>query len=165
MCRWESRMTELGDGEEEGEVRQQKNERKRAHWSRRDWKENAQTRTEGGRKEGARGWWGGKVRTRGSYWLSPLHLPYWKKKAPDKIKCHHLGRDWRVPWLISARGPLRLSSAITSTIHQNSPLPRERFIWSKHMQKKWWWTGTCEHQSPAHRDEDKAVMPFQSFEW
>ncbi len=20
-----------------------------------------------------------------------------KEKAPDKIKCHHLGRDWRVP--------------------------------------------------------------------
>lgn len=57
-----------------------------AQYSRRDWKEKAQTHThtyrDGGRK-GRREHEGRRLEQE-SYWLSPLNLPYWKKKQETK---------------------------------------------------------------------------------
>lgn len=115
-----------------------------AQYSRRDWKEKAQTHThiQGRRKKWAQREWGEKVRTR-ELLIVTSEPAILKEKAGVKIKYHHLGRDRWVAWL--AQGPLWLSSATPSNTHQNSSLlPRVRLVWGK---PKWWLTGMCRRQS------------------
>lgn len=103
MCHWESKMIERGDGEEEGEQETSKvsHRRMRKESSIESGRLKRQTHTQGGRNEGdgeGRKWeQEGAIDCR----LCTCHT---EKQASDKIKCHHLGRDWRVPWLISHEG-------------------------------------------------------------
>lgn len=58
--------------------------------------------TDTSKKKGAKGGESGK--NKGELLIVASEPAIVKENAPDKIKCHHLGRDWQVPWLISHKG-------------------------------------------------------------
>lgn len=100
-----------------------------------------------------------------------------KEKAPDKVKCHHLESAWRVPWLILLKGHSGCHLPFPPTfikIHHRCHSPRVRFIWSKHMQKNWQWTGMHWRQSLVACTQTKSrcsafsdisVMNKETAEW
>ncbi len=167
MCRWESRMIERGDGKEEGERERvgdklgktQKNEKRELNRAREiEKKMHRHIHREGEKK----GWRDGE----GRKWEQERAIDcrlctcHTERKSTRQNQMSSFGKRLAGSLTHLAQGPLRLSSTITSNIHQNSsPLPRVRFIWSNHMQKKWEWTGMCKHQSLVHKEEG-GVMPF-----
>lgn len=147
MCRWESSMVEQGDDKKEGDRESEREKvgdklrhkrmRKEGSVEPERWKKmhrHIQGEREGRRDGEGRKW---EQERATDCRLCTCHT---ERKSTRQNQMSSFGKRLAGSLTHLAQGPLWLSSAITSSIHQySSPLPRVKFIWNKHMQKKLLW--------------------------